>query len=85
MTEEHSLLAAIRAGVEATGWHLQRWGELRREVFPGATSWRGLKAWCAANEMECELAFGQSSKSAEVQFRRQRRTVASVATGALGA
>jgi hypothetical protein len=75
MAEEHSLLVAIRAGVEATGWHLQRWGQLRREVFPG-TSWTGLKAWCAANAMECELAFSQSSKSAEVQFRRQRKAAA---------
>lgn len=79
MTHEHALLAAIRAGVEATGWHLQRWGELRREVFPGETSWLGLKAWCAANEMECELAFSQSSKAAEVQFRRQRRATVAAA------
>jgi hypothetical protein len=72
MTTEHSLLASIRAAIGATGTCSQHWGVLRREVFPGEGSWLGLKAWCAENAMECDLAYTQSSKSAEVQFRKRR-------------
>jgi hypothetical protein len=72
MTNEHSLLASIRAAIEAAGTHSYRWGALRREVFPGIDSWLGLKAWCAENSYECELAYSQSSKNAEVQFRKRR-------------
>jgi hypothetical protein len=79
MTSEHSLLASIRAGIAATGWHSQGWGELRREVFPGPASWPGLKAWCADNAIECELGYSQSSKGAQVQFRRQRKNPPEVA------
>lgn len=73
MTTEHSLLASIRAAIGTSGTHTQHWGALRREVFPGESSWAGLKAWCAENDIECDLAFTQSSKAAEVQFRRARR------------
>lgn len=72
MEGEHSLLAGIRAGVGAAGTHIEHWGALRREVFPGTESWPGLKAWCAENALECELTFGQSSKTAQVQFRKRR-------------
>lgn len=71
MSQDHPLLAGIRAAIDATGTHTHHWGQLRREVFPGLSSWLGLKAWCAQNAYECELAFSQSSKSAQVQFRRQ--------------
>jgi hypothetical protein len=70
----HPLLAAIVAGTAATGWHLCRWAELRRTVFPGQNSWSQLKAWCASRSLECELCFGGSSKTADVQFRRVRST-----------
>lgn len=72
MNDEHPLLGAIRAAVGETGVHLQHWGQLRREAFP-ATSWTGLQAWCAQNTIACELAFSQSSKKAEVQFRRLKK------------
>jgi hypothetical protein len=73
MTTEHSLLSGIRDAIAATGWHSHGWGELRREVFPGPESWPGLKAWCAENAIECQLAYSQSSKGTEVQFRRRRK------------
>jgi hypothetical protein len=73
MTTEHSLLASIRAAMGTAATHTHHWGSLRREVFPGETSWQGLKAWCAENGFECELAFAQSSRTAEVQFRKSRR------------
>lgn len=72
MTEEHPLLAAIRNAVAASGVHSQHWGELRRTVFPD-TSWAGLKAWCTDNTFVCELALNQSSRDAQVQFRRQKK------------
>ena len=74
MRTEHTLLSAIRAGVDTSGRHTHHWGELRRQVFGGTESWVALKAWCASNAFECELTFSQSSKVAEVQFRRVRRS-----------
>jgi hypothetical protein len=74
MTTEHALLAGIRTAIAATGWHSHGWGELKREAFPGPEAWLGLKAWCAENAIECEMGFGQSSKAAQVQFRRQRKS-----------
>ena len=71
MTNDHPLLATIRAGIDAAGTHSHHWGELRREVFPGETSWEMLRAWCATNSFECDLAFSQSSKGTQVQFRKQ--------------
>lgn len=76
---EHPLLAAIRAGIAATRTHSAHWGNLRREAFPGPTAWRGLKAWCAENAFECELAFGQSSRDASVQFRALTKAAAAAA------
>ena len=73
MTDEHPLLAAIRAAVSDNGAHSHHWGELRREVFAD-TSWMGLKTWCANNTIACELAYSESSRSAHVQFRRLTRT-----------
>lgn len=70
MTTEHPLLARIREDVLAGGAHSYLWGELRREVFPGEAAWMKLRAWCAQNAFECELAFGQSSRNAEVQVRK---------------
>lgn len=83
MTQDHELLAQIRAGIQATGTHRHHWGELRREVFPGQVAWLSLKAWCADNQLECELVFGQSSKAAEVQFSRQRKAATALAPAAL--
>ena len=71
MTEDHPLLATIRAGIDSTGTHSHHWGELRRTVFAGETSWVDLKAWCARNAFECDIAYSQSSKGTQVQFRRQ--------------
>ncbi len=83
MAQDHELLAQIRAGIQATGTHRHHWGELRREVFPGQIAWLSLKAWCADNQLECELVFGQSSKAAEVQFSRQRKAQGPLAPAAL--
>lgn len=85
MTNEHPVLVDIRAAIDATGTHSHHWGELRREVFPGVASWLSLKRWCAENAFECELGYSQSSKGAQVQFRRLRKNavaapVASVST-----
>jgi hypothetical protein len=76
---EHPLLANIRAGIGATGWHTQRWAELRREVFPGEASWPELKSWCDANEFDCQMGFTQSSRAAEVQFSKLRKKSAPAA------
>ena len=73
-TPDHPLLAKILASVSPTNAFNCHWGQLRREVFPGEDSWTRLKAWAAAHNLECELAFSQSSKGAEVQFRRLGRT-----------
>lgn len=67
-THDHPLLANILASVSSTGSHNQHWGQLRREVFPGEDSWARLKAWAAGHNLDCALAFSQSSKGAEVQF-----------------
>lgn len=72
MTNDHPLLTGIRAALATSGVHSQHWGDLRRGAFP-ETSWDGLKAWCAEHTIECELSFSQSSKDAQVQFRRMRR------------
>ncbi|HUS25077.1 MAG TPA: hypothetical protein VM369_09015 [Candidatus Binatia bacterium] len=74
MSEEHPFLARVRAAIAATGWHTEHWGALRREVFPGAAAWSLLQQWCMANVIVCELTFGESSKSACVQFRRAGTT-----------
>ena len=74
MTNDHPLLAGIRAGINETGAHSHHWGELRREVFPGETSWISLKAWCAENAFECDMTFNQASKGSHVQFRKLRKT-----------
>lgn len=73
MNIDHPLLSDIRARVETDGAYAHHWGELRREVFPGIDSWLGLKAWCAENGLDCELAYTQASKSAQVQFRKLRK------------
>jgi hypothetical protein len=73
MTNDHQILIDIRAGIDTRGSHSHHWGEIRREVFPCLDSWLGLKAWCATNAIECELAYSQSSRGTEVQFRRQRK------------
>lgn len=68
MTTEHPVLAGIRDSVRANGSHTCHWGNLRREVFPAQAAWIELRAWCAANGLECQLSFGESSKEAEVHF-----------------
>jgi hypothetical protein len=73
MKTDHPILAVIRAGIDANGAHSHHWGELRREVFPGLAAWGDLKAWCLANGYECDLAFSQSSRDTEVQFRKARK------------
>lgn len=77
MTHEHPLLAEIRHAVAATGAHRHHWGELRRAAFP-VTSWEGLEAWCAENQIACEIAFSQASMTAEVQFLRLAKAPAKV-------
>jgi hypothetical protein len=69
-TNDHPLLADIRAAVTEKGTHCFHWGQLRRDVFPGESSWLGLKAWCADNAFACELTIAHSSRNAEVQFRK---------------
>ena len=76
MTTEtvHPLLTGIHEAVTATGSHSLHWGQLRREAFPGVEeSWVGLKAWCAANAIDCELAYSHSSKGTQVQFRKAKK------------
>jgi hypothetical protein len=73
MTNDHPLLNTIREGISTTGSYSHHWGQLRREVFPGLDSWLGLKAWCAANALECAMAYSQSSKGAHVQFSKLRK------------
>lgn len=70
---DHAVLGEILAAVSATGFHARRWAELRRLVFPGPDGWQGLKAWCADHAIECGIAFGHASKSADVHFRRPHR------------
>lgn len=86
MTTEHSVLAGIRDSVCANGSHTCHWGNLRREVFPGQTAWISLRAWCAENDLECQLSFGESSRDAEVHFLKaiKVRAPAAVATDAVG-
>ena len=72
MNNDHPLLIGIRDGVATSGTESHHWGELRRAVFQGLDAWVGLKAWCAANSLECELAYSQSSKGTQVQFRRRK-------------
>jgi hypothetical protein len=74
MTTEHPLLAGIRESVRANGVVSRHWGELRREVFPGQPAWINLRAWCADNELVCELIVGESSREAEVQFCKAQLT-----------
>ncbi len=69
MNHEHVLLSGIRDAVAASGNHTAHWGDLRRAAFP-TSSWDGLKAWCAENALVCDLSYTQSSRSAQVQFRR---------------
>lgn len=73
MNNDHALLSGIRAGITATGSHSERWGDLRREVFTGPEAWTDLKTWCAGNAMDCQIAFGEASRKAQVQFTRQRK------------
>jgi len=68
MTTEHPVLTGIREGVRANGSHRCHWGNLRREVFPDQAAWISLRAWCAENDLECQLSFGESSRQAEVHF-----------------
>lgn len=63
-------LALIVAEVEARGAYACRWAELRRHHFPGPEGWSRLKDWCTTKSIDCALSFVQSSKAAEVQFRR---------------
>ena len=39
-------------------------------MFPAQPAWINLRAWCADNDLVCELIVGESSKEAEVQFRK---------------
>lgn len=71
--ESRDFLAEILRVVPASGSYALRWAWLRRTNFPGPDSWSALKAWCARNDMSCEIGFSQSSKDAEVQFRSLRR------------
>ena len=73
---DHPMLAEILVAITATGWHARRWAELRRSVFPGPEGWSELKAWCASHSLACELCFGGSSKTADVQFRQVKRSAA---------
>jgi hypothetical protein len=75
-TNEHPLLAKILASVSSTNTYNHHWGQLRREVFPGEDSWARLQAWAAEHNLECQLTFTQSSKGAELQFRRLGRSAA---------
>jgi hypothetical protein len=83
MTNDHPLLTAIREALQVTGTHLHHWGELRREVFPGETAWTALKAWCADNQFACDLAYSQSSKGTQVQFRKLTKAAAAAAAAAI--
>jgi hypothetical protein len=87
MTTEHPVLTGIREGVRANGSHRCHWGNLRREVFPDQAAWVHLRNWCAANDLECQLSFGEASKHVEVHFMKAIKNAAPVpvATDAVGA
>ena len=87
MATEHPVLTGIRDSVLAKGSHTCHWGNLRREVFPAdPTAWVTLRAWCAGNDLECQLSFGESSKQAEVHFLKAIRLApAPLVTDAVGA
>lgn len=71
--EIHPALQEILDGVGVTGWHVCRWSALRSSVYPNASDgWAQLKAWCAENELACEICYSQSSKKSEVQFHGKR-------------
>jgi hypothetical protein len=70
MSTDHPVLASIREHVLSSGSYTCHWGKLRREVFEAQPAWINLRAWCAANDLECDLCFGESSKQAEVHFRK---------------
>jgi hypothetical protein len=76
MTTEHPMLTGIRESMKANGSHTCHWGKLRREVFPDRPAWIALRAWCAENDFECDLSFGEASKEAEVHFRKARPAAA---------
>ena len=69
-TPNVDLLAAAREAVQAKGTYVTSWSGLRQSHFPGTSGWTKLQAWCAENEIGCEICYGQSSRTAEVQFRR---------------
>jgi hypothetical protein len=85
MTTEHPVLAGIRDSVRANGSHTCHWGNLRRDVFPGKAAWIELRAWCAENDLECQLSFGEASKHAEVHFIRAIKLPAAAAPDTTGA
>lgn len=82
MTPEHPVLTGIRESVRAKGSHTCHWGNLRREVFPDQAAWITLRNWCAENDLECQLSFGESSRQAEVHFIKAVKFPAPVAAPA---
>ena len=68
----NAALREIFAGVTDAGWHICSWPSLRASTFPGVTGWAQLKAWCAANGLECALCPSHSSTKADVQFHNMR-------------
>jgi hypothetical protein len=67
---DHPLLAEILEAVAQTGTYAKHWGTLRRTVFPGESGWKQLQAWSASHSLDCQLCFGESSRSTDVMFRR---------------
>jgi hypothetical protein len=74
---DHPLLAEILEAVAQTGTYSKHWGTLRRAVFPGESGWKALQAWSASHSLDCQLCFGESSRSTDVLFRRQVATARS--------
>jgi hypothetical protein len=68
--DQHPLLVQIVAAVAEKGSHTQRWGALRQSLFPGENGWTQLKAWCETQSLDCQLCYGESSRAADVQFRK---------------
>lgn len=84
MTSEHPVLTGIRETVRANGSHRCHWGNLRREVFPDQAAWVHLRNWCAENDLECQLSFGEASKQAEVHFMRAMKDAAPAPAPTIG-
>jgi hypothetical protein len=84
MTTEHPVLTGIREGVRANGSYRCHWGNLRREVFPDQAAWVHLRNWCAENDLECQLSFGEASKHAEVHFMKAMKDASPAPAPTLG-